>query len=133
MHPTVGELRSGYVSLEVAYPGMENESIYLGEILLTEVETFHSASDKDQLKLASGYGAVFGRNENKAIAMAVIDRELEQGGDYAAQDQEFVLMHGDCLEMNGFISHLKLPHYVTFQSKLDAVRKTRRRQEHGTD
>lgn len=133
VHPTVGELRSGYVSLEVAYPGMENESIYLGEILLTEVETFHSASDKDQLKLASGYGAVFGRNENKAIAMAVIDRELEQGGDYAAQDQEFVLMHGDCLEMNGFISHLKLPHYVTFQSKLDAVRKTRRRQEHGTD
>ncbi|MEI3028807.1 MAG: carbon-phosphorus lyase complex subunit PhnI [Ruminococcus sp.] len=42
-------------------------------------------------------------------------------------------MHGDCLEMNGFISHLKLPHYVTFQSKLDAVRKTRRKQEHGAD
>lgn len=133
VHPTVGELRSGYVALEVAYPGMESESIYLGEILLTEVETFHAASEKDQLKLASGYGAVFGRNENKAIAMAVIDREMEQGGDYAAQDQEFVLMHGDCLEMNGFISHLKLPHYVTFQSKLDAVRKTRRKQEHGAD
>lgn len=133
VHPTVGELRSGYVELEVAYPGREEESISLGEILLTEVETFHSASEKDQLKLASGYGAVFGRNENKAIAMAVIDRELEQGGDYAAQDQEFVLMHGDCLEMNGFLSHLKLPHYVTFQSKLDAVRKTRRKQEHGAD
>ena len=133
VHPTVGELRSGYVELEVAYPGMEGETISLGEILLTEVETFHSASDQEQLKLASGYGAVFGRNENKAIAMAVIDRELEQGGDYAAQDQEFVLMHGDCLEMNGFLSHLKLPHYVTFQSKLDAVRKTRRKQEHGAD
>jgi len=37
-----------------------------------------------------------------------------------------VLMHGDSLEMNGFISHLKLPHYVTFQSNLDSVRKTRR-------
>lgn len=133
VHPTVGELRSGYVELEVAYPGREGEFISLGEIFLTEVETFHSASEKDQLKLASGYGAVFGRNENKSIAMAVIDRELEQGGDYAAQDQEFVLMHGDCLEMNGFLSHLKLPHYVTFQSKLDAVRKTRRKQEHGAD
>lgn len=131
VHPTVGELRSGYVALEIPYPGKAEESIYLGEILLTEVETFNSASDKEQLKLASGYGAVFGRNENKAIAMAVIDRELEQGGDYPPQDQEFVLMHGDCLEMNGFISHLKLPHYVTFQSKLDAVRKTRRKQEHG--
>lgn len=61
--------------------------------------------------------------------MAVIDREIERAGDYAAQDEEFVLTHGDCLEMNGFISHLKLPHYVTFQSKLDAVRKTRRKQE----
>ena len=61
------------------------------------------------------------------------EAEKEQGGDYAAQDQEFVLMHGDCLEMNGFISHLKLPHYVTFQSKLDAVRKTRRKQSNGTD
>lgn len=103
----------------------DEESIYIGEILMTEVEAFNSADDKDQLKLACGYGAVFGRNENKAIAMSVIDRELETGGDYPPQDEEFVLMHGDCIEMNGFISHLKLPHYVTFQSKLDAVRKTR--------
>jgi alpha-D-ribose 1-methylphosphonate 5-triphosphate synthase subunit PhnI len=41
------------------------------------------------------------------------------------QNQEFVLLHGDCLEMSGFISHLKLPHYVTFQSKLDRVRHSR--------
>lgn len=125
VHPTVGELRTGYVELEVPYMNLENESIYIGEILMTEVEALNQAEDKEQLKLASGYGAVFGRNENKAIAMSVIDRELETGGDYPPQDEEFVLMHGDCLEMNGFISHLKLPHYVTFQSKLDAVRKTR--------
>lgn len=125
VHPTVGELRSGYVELEVPYMNSSEENIYIGEILLTEVEAFNQAEDKDQLKLASGYGAVFGRNENKAIAMSVLDRELENGGDYPPQDEEFVLMHGDCLEMNGFISHLKLPHYVTFQSKLDAVRKTR--------
>ncbi len=126
VHPTVGELRCGYMELTVPYPDSEDESIWLGEILITEVETFAQSNDDEGLKLASGYGAVFGRNENKAIAMAVIDREIERGGDYAAQDEEFVLTHGDCLEMNGFISHLKLPHYVTFQSKLDAVRKTRR-------
>ena len=126
VHPTVGELRCGYVELCVPYPSDEAESIYIGEILITEVECFNSADDKDQLKLAVGYGAVFGRNENKAISMAVIDRELDNGGNYPTQDEEFVLTHGDSLEMNGFISHLKLPHYVTFQSKLDAVRKTRR-------
>jgi len=125
VHPTVGELRCGYVELYVPYPTDETESLYIGEIIITEVECINSADDKDQLKLAVGYGAVFGRNENKAISMAVIDRELDNGGLYPTQDEEFVLMHGDSLEMNGFISHLKLPHYVTFQSKLDAVRKTR--------
>ena len=126
VHPTVGELRCGFVELYVPYLIDESESVFIGEILITEVECFNTADDKDQLKLAVGYGAVFGRNENKAIAMAVIDRELDNGGPYPTQDEEFVLTHGDSLEMNGFISHLKLPHYVTFQSKLDAVRKTRR-------
>ena len=129
VHPTVGELRCGYVELYVPYLGEETESIYIGEILITEVECFNSADDKDKLKLAVGYGAVFGRNENKAISMAVIDRELDNAGPYPTQDEEFVLTHGDSLEMNGFISHLKLPHYVTFQSKLDAVRKTREAKE----
>ncbi len=125
VHPTVGELRTGYVEIEVPYSDDSDESIYIGEILITEAESLNQSEDKDQLKLSSGYGAVFGRNENKAIAMSVLDYELEKGGDYPPDDEEFVLMHGDSIEMNGFISHLKLPHYVTFQSKLDAVRKTR--------
>ena len=125
VHPTVGELRTGYIELEVPYLFDSSESIYIGEILITEVECITAADDEKKLKLALGYGAVFGRNENKAIAIAVIDRELENKGIHPAQNEEFVLMHGDSLEMNGFISHLKLPHYVTFQSKLDAVRKTR--------
>ncbi|MFA5657877.1 MAG: carbon-phosphorus lyase complex subunit PhnI [Oscillospiraceae bacterium] len=125
VHPTVGELRTGYVELEIPYLFNSDESIVIGEILVTEAECFTEADDDGKLKLAVGYGAVFGRNENKAIAMAVLDRELDNNGDNPAQNEEFVLMHGDSLEMNGFISHLKLPHYVTFQSKLDAVRKTR--------
>ncbi|MDR1321417.1 MAG: carbon-phosphorus lyase complex subunit PhnI [Gracilibacteraceae bacterium] len=124
-HPTVGELRCGYAELCLPYPLDETESVYIGEIMITEVECFNAADGKNQLGLAAGYGAVFGRSETKAIAMAVLDRELEAGGPYPAQDEEFVLTHGDSLEMNGFISHLKLPHYVTFQSKLDAVRKRR--------
>lgn len=32
-----------------------------------------------------------------------------------------MLYHIDGVEATGFISHLKLPHYVTFQSKLDAA------------
>jgi len=126
VHPTVGELRAGHIELTIPYQQDDGEEIYLGEILITEVECFNAVDDSDQLKLAVGYGAVFGRNETKAIAMAVIDRELDNNGPHPTQDEEFVLTHGDSLEMNGFISHLKLPHYVAFQSKLDAVRKTRK-------
>jgi alpha-D-ribose 1-methylphosphonate 5-triphosphate synthase subunit PhnI len=125
-HPALGELRCGYVALTTPYLFDESADIYIGEILITEAECFTEAKDKGQMKLAVGYGAAFGRNETKAIAMAVIDRELDLAGPYPAQNEEFVLTHGDSLEMNGFISHLKLPHYVTFQSQLDAVRRTRR-------
>lgn len=130
VHPTIGELRTGWLEVEVPYILDEEQEIFVGEVLVTEVESFVSASKKtkqehDQMKVGIGYGCVFGRNETKAIAVSILDRALRVGGDSPANDEEFVLLHGDCLEMNGFISHLKLPHYVTFQSKLDQLRKNK--------
>ena len=55
VHPTVGELRCGYVELEVPYLFDETESICIGEILLTEVEGFIPEDDDKKLKLAVGY------------------------------------------------------------------------------
>ena len=69
---------------------------------------------------------MIGRAETKAIAMSVLDRCLELGDKrFPTEDEEFVLYHVDGVEATGFISHLKLPHYVTFQSKLSSVRGTR--------
>jgi alpha-D-ribose 1-methylphosphonate 5-triphosphate synthase subunit PhnI len=87
-------------------------------------------TSENSLTLGGGYGMVFGRNDTKAIAMSILDYSLSISetagtGGSVLQNQEFVLLHGDSLEMNGFISHLKLPHYVTFQSKLDRVRHTK--------
>ena len=127
VHPTVSELRCGYLEICVPYVLGEEEEICIGEILVTEVEALvpsHTETEEDfeQMTLSGGYGLIFGRNENKAIAMSIADASLETVGDTPSQDEEFVLTHGDCLEMSGFISHLKLPHYVTFQSSLDRVR-----------
>ena len=78
------------------------------------------------LSLSIGYGLVFGRAETKAIAMSVLDHCLDADEvRYPTEDEEFVLYHVDGVEASGFISHLKLPHYVTFQSKLSSVRGTR--------
>ena len=131
VHPTVGELRTGYLAVEVPYPFNGEETIWVGEILVTEVESLvpswqEKGNGEKELVLDSGYGAVFGRNENKAIAMSILDKTLDTEGVAPANNAEFTLIHGDSLEMNGFISHLKLPHYVTFQSKLDRVRSGRK-------
>ena len=65
------------------------------------------------------------------MSMAQIDRSLraeELGEDRVApaQDEEFVLSHCDNVQATGFVEHLKLPHYVDFQSELELVRKLRR-------
>jgi alpha-D-ribose 1-methylphosphonate 5-triphosphate synthase subunit PhnI len=127
VHPTVGELRCGWAEVTVPYLFDGGESLWVGEILMTEVESFVPSHEEtggafDRLNISIGYGAVMGRCENKAIAMSILDSSLDTEGNAPTQDEEFVLTHGDSLEMNGFISHLKLPHYVTFQSKLDRVR-----------
>ena len=143
-HPTVGELRSGRVAVAVDHPleaGGEQDAYYLGSVPVTEVESvFESEGESDAdggtatatrsdgggLSLAIGYGLVFGRAETKAIAMSVLDHCLERGDKrFPTEDEEFVLYHVDGVEATGFISHLKLPHYVTFQSKLSSVRGTR--------
>jgi alpha-D-ribose 1-methylphosphonate 5-triphosphate synthase subunit PhnI len=73
---------------------------------------------------------VFGHGERKAMAMALVDRALRhlEFGESAgapAQWQEFVLPHGDSVEASGFVQHLKLPHYVTFESELQLLRALR--------
>ena len=78
-----------------------------------------------------GYGLTMGHNERKAISMALVDRALrweELGEDDTgapAQDEEFVLAHVDNIQASGFLEHIKLPHYVDFQSELALVRKMR--------
>ena len=81
-------------------------------------------------QFTQGYGLAFGGAERKSMAMALVDRALRSSelGEVCtspAQDEEFVLSHADSLEASGFVQHLKLPHYVDFQSELELVRKLR--------
>jgi len=124
IHPTIGELRVGYIPLLVAHP--ETQKPYLaGDIKVTEAEVvarFDHPDGKPMFTL--GYGLCFGQNEIKAISMAILDRSMQATeSKNPAQDQEFVLSHTDGIEAMGFCNHWKLPHYVDFQSDLDRLRK----------
>lgn len=130
VHPTIAELRVGKTRLEIVHPYREGETLTLGSIEVTEVEIVATAkkSEKDgKRRFTLGYGGCFGRNELKAISMAVLDRAMQAEKPKApAEDQEFVLYHTDGIESSGFCSHFKLPHYVTFQSALDRLRASQR-------
>lgn len=136
LHPTVGELRVGTIPLYINDPledfCEEEDDFYIGDIEVTEVEMFipktvEGKKGEKSLEFGIGYGICYGQNETKAMAMAILDQCLETKDEkYPTHNEEFVLMHIDSVESSGFMSHLKLPHYVTFQSKLDSVRKTRK-------
>ncbi len=128
IHPTIGELRVGYLPVRIKHPrtGMPYT---MGEIRVTEAEVIARFNGKDgSPKFSLGYGLCFGNNETKAISMAVLDRAMQSEEPKAAcENQEFVLSHIDGIESMGFCNHYKLPHYVTFQSDLDRLRKARGR------
>jgi alpha-D-ribose 1-methylphosphonate 5-triphosphate synthase subunit PhnI len=130
-HPFVGEIRVGRVAVEIEIEELGFE-VSIGDIQLTECEMINQfAGSKTQpAQFTRGYGLSFGHCERKAMAMSLVDRalraeELGEKIESPAQMQEFVLSHSDSLEASGFVQHLKLPHYVDFQSELELVRKMR--------
>ncbi|MFN2356870.1 MAG: carbon-phosphorus lyase complex subunit PhnI [Desulfotignum sp.] len=127
-HPFLGELKIGYAAVWYTPPEL-GFKINIGRIKLTECFMVNRQDDapKKAAGFETGYGLVFGQNERKAMAMSLLDRSLRtrentEKADYPAQDPEFVLSHCDNVESSGFVQHLKLPHYVDFQSELVFVR-----------
>ena len=131
VHPFVGELRVGTVAVEIVPPEL-GFAIDIGDITVTECQMVHhfSGSKTEPPQFTRGYGLGFGHCERRAMGMALVDRAMraEELGETAtapAQDIEFVLYHCDNIEATGFVEHLKLPHYVDFQSELETIRRMR--------
>ena len=130
-HPFAGEIRRGTVSVNIEVDELGFE-IDIGDVEVTECQMINQFAGNREMppQFTQGYGLAFGGAERKSMAMALVDRALRarELGEVAvapAQDEEFVLSHADSLEASGFVQHLKLPHYVDFQSELELVRKLR--------
>jgi alpha-D-ribose 1-methylphosphonate 5-triphosphate synthase subunit PhnI len=130
-HPFVGEIRYGQVPVAFV-PEELGFEIEIAEIEVTECDMVNQFAGAHNIppQFTRGYGLAFGHAERKAMAMALVDRalragELSENVTSPAQDEEFVLSHSDSVEASGFVQHLKLPHYVDFQSELVVVRALR--------
>lgn len=130
-HPFAGEIRYGDVAIEIE-PEELGFPVVIGDLDVTECDMINQfgGNATQSPRFTRGYGLGFGQVERKAMAMALVDRalrarELDEDIDTPAQDEEFVLSHCDNLDSSGFVSHLKLPHYVDFQSELVLLRQLR--------
>lgn len=133
-HPFAGEIRVGEVEVIIC-PEELGFEVAIAEITVTEVQMVNqfSGSEKMPPQFTRGYGLTFGYNERKAMSMALVDRAM-RGSEFGeeiqgpAQDEEFVLYHSDNVQAQGFVQHLKLPHYVDFQAELNLIRQMRQEQ-----
>ena len=136
-HPFAGEIRHGEVAVEMHIDEL-GFAVEIGDIDITECQMINQFAGSGDVPptFTQGYGLAFGHSERKAMAMALVDRalraqELGETVGSPTQDPEFVLYHSDNVEASGFVQHLKLPHYVDFQSELELLR--RLRAVHGAD
>jgi alpha-D-ribose 1-methylphosphonate 5-triphosphate synthase subunit PhnI len=130
-HPFAGEIRMGAIEVEFV-PEELGFAISIAEITVTECEMVNQFKGSKQVppSFTRGYGLIFGHAERKAMSMALVDRalrcnELGEAAIAPVQDEEFVLSHSDNVQATGFVEHLKLPHYVDFQSELELLRRMR--------
>jgi len=130
-HPFAGEIRLGEVEVEFVAEEV-GFAVPLGSITVTECQMINQfrGSATEPPQFTRGYGLAFGHCERKVMAMALVDRamradELGEERKAPAQDEEFVLSHSDNVQATGFVEHLKLPHYVDFQSELVLIRRMR--------
>lgn len=128
VHPTLAEVKVGKLPVQITHP-YTDEEVTVAETEVSESEAVVPVyAKRDDPQFAFGYGLTFGRNERKAIAMTILDASIQlDGADEPAENAEFVLDTVDGMDSFGFIEHLKLPHYVTFQSILDRIRGIRDR------
>jgi len=130
-HPFVAEIRHGSLEVELHVEEL-GFAVTVGSLDVTECQMVNQFAGRagEPPCFTRGYGLVFGYGERKAMAMALVDRsmraaELGEAADAPANDPEFVLYHSDNVEASGFVQHLKLPHYVDFQTNLELLRRLR--------
>ncbi|MBZ4691409.1 MAG: phosphonate metabolism protein PhnI [Cereibacter sp.] len=116
-HPTVNELRLAEAELRVRHP--RGTVFSAGRVKVSQAEV--TSKGRSGL-LELGFCATLGWNEIKVISGATLDLNAPGAAKGSPVEEEFVLYHTEPVEASGFCIHFKLPHYVTFQSSLDALR-----------
>ena len=130
-HAFVGELRVGIVEVEMEIPEL-GFAITVGEIEVTECETVNQfqGSKSVPAQFTRGYGLVFGQQERKAIAMALVDRALRWRDSVRSMSARLHRTRSRAVALRQHPGDrlrraYQAATYVDFQSELELIRRIR--------
>ncbi|CAN3127030.1 carbon-phosphorus lyase complex subunit PhnI [Mycobacterium sp. smrl_JER01] len=114
------ELSVAVASVRIHHP-RSGIPVAVTELPITEVEVVLDADVAGRPGLALGWGATLGTVERRAIALALLDAAILADGDLAEPlmlDEQTIIAATDGPATNGFVEHLRLPHYAGFTAYL---------------
>jgi len=110
------ELTVGIAAIRVPHP-RTGLPCTVAEVPITEVEVVLDADVEGHPGLATGWGASLGTVERRAISLALLDAAMQADGELREPlmlDEQTVIAATDGPATNGFVEHLRLPHYSSF-------------------
>jgi alpha-D-ribose 1-methylphosphonate 5-triphosphate synthase subunit PhnI len=114
------ELTVGVAGVRIPHP-RTGQPCLVAEVPVTEVEVVLDADIDGRPGLAIGWGATLGTVERRAISLALLDAAMQADGalhEPLILDAQTVLAATDGPATNGFVEHLRLPHYAGFTAYL---------------
>jgi alpha-D-ribose 1-methylphosphonate 5-triphosphate synthase subunit PhnI len=116
------ELTVGIATIKVSHP-RTGAPCAVADVPITEVEVVLDADVGGRPGLATGWGATLGTIERRAISLALLDAAMQADGELSEPltlDEQTVIAATDGPATNGFVEHLRLPHYASFTAYLAA-------------
>lgn len=114
------ELSAALATVRIAHP-RTGIPVAVAQLPITEVEVVLDADVGGRPGLAMGWGATIGTVERRAIALALLDAAILADGELSetlALDEQTIIAATDGPATNGFVEHLRLPHYAGFTAYL---------------